>query len=90
MFSTFADWEFDDVEASQKTAEEIMWPKMKAAGAISFKATQTGDNTVRTNIVWPDAATAQAAIDKMRALALEHMSGKVTGTSAGALMLDLS
>jgi hypothetical protein len=39
---------------------------------------------------WPDSATAQAAIEKMRAAALEQMSGKVTGTSGGELMLDLS
>jgi hypothetical protein len=39
---------------------------------------------------WPDSATAQAAIEGMRAAALEKMSGKVTGTSGGELMLDLS
>ena len=39
---------------------------------------------------WPDSATAQAAIEKMRAAALEQMSGEVTGRSGGELMLDLS
>ena len=67
-----------------------MWPKMQAAGAASFKATQTGDKTVRTMSTWPESATAQAAIEKLRAAALERMSGKVIGTSGGELMLDLS
>ena len=89
MFVTFTDWEFDNIELAQKTAEG-MWPKMQAAGAESFKATQTGKKTVRTMTTWPDPATAQAAIEKMRAAALEQMSGKVTGTSGGELMLDLS
>lgn len=89
MFVTFTDWEFDNIELAQKTAEG-MWPKMQAAGAASFKATQTSDKTVRTMSTWPDSATAQAAIEKMRAAALEQMSGKVSGTSGGELMLDLS
>jgi hypothetical protein len=40
--------------------------------------------------VWPDAATAQAAIEKMRAAALEQVSGKIVATSAGEIMVDLS
>jgi hypothetical protein len=63
---------------------------MQAAGANSFKATQTGENTVRTMLTWPDAETAQAAIERMRAAALEKMPGKVVGTTAGAIMVDLS
>ena len=38
MFVTFTDWEFDNIELAQKTAEG-MWPKMQVAGAKSFKAT---------------------------------------------------
>ena len=57
MFVTFTDWEFDNIELAQKTAEG-MWPKMQAAGAASFKATQTSDKTVRTMSTWPNSATA--------------------------------
>ena len=41
-------------------------------------------------LTWPDAETAQAAIERMRATALEKMPGKVISTSAGAIMVDLS
>ena len=41
-------------------------------------------------LTWPDAETAQAAIETMRAAALEKMPGKVVGTTAGAIMVDLS
>jgi len=68
MFATFTDWEFSDIGKMQETGTSL-WPKMQAAGAISFKATQTGENTARTMIVWPDTATAQAAIDDLRAAA---------------------
>ena len=39
-------------------------------------------------IVWPDAATAQAAIDGLRAAAMEMTDTKATGMTAGELMLD--
>ena len=89
MFVTFTDWEFDNIKLAKKTAEGML-PKMQAAGAKSFKATQTGEKTDRNMTTWSDSATAQAAIEKMRAAALEQMSGKVTGTSGGELMLDLN
>jgi hypothetical protein len=41
--------------------------KMKAAGYISFKATQTVGTTMGCMTLWPDVATMHAAIDKMRA-----------------------
>ena len=89
MFATFTDWEFEDIDGAQETARG-MWPMMQSAGATSFKATQTGENTVRTMLTWPDAETAQAAIERMRATALEKMPCKVVGTTAGAIMVDLS
>jgi hypothetical protein len=67
-----------------------MWPKMQAAGAISFTATSTGPNTARTRIVWPDAATANAAIDDLRAAAMEMTDTKATAMAAGEEMLSFS
>ena len=70
MFTTFTDWEFTDIGAMEETGSN-MWPKMQAVGALSFKAVQTGENTARTMIQWPDAATAQAAVDGLRAAAMD-------------------
>jgi hypothetical protein len=89
MFATFTDWEFENMDGAPDIARG-MWPMMQAAGATSFRATQTGENTVRTMLTWPDAETAQAAIERMRATALEKMPGKVISTAAGAIMVDLS
>ena len=89
MFATFTDWEFSDMNAMQATGT-AMWPKVQAAGAISFKATSTGANTARTMIVWPDAATAQAAIDGLRATAMTMTDTKATAATAGEVMLDFS
>ena len=57
---------------------------------ISFKAVQTGENTARTMIQWPDAATAQAAVDGLRAAAMEMTDTKVVATAGGETKLDFS
>lgn len=82
MFTTFTDWEFDDISTVEATGSN-MWPKMQAVGALSFKAVQTGENTARTMIQWPDAATAQAAVDDLRAAAMEMTDTRVVATAGG-------
>lgn len=89
MFVTNTDWEFSDV-ASVTAAGETIWPVMKAAGAINFIAFQTGETTGRTVVVWPDGATAQAAIDDVRAKAMDLADMKMVGSAAGKVMLQLS
>ena len=87
MFITNTDWEFTDAEAMTNVAH-YMWPAIKKAGAISFRAAQTGANTARTYILWPDAVTAYEAIDELRATAKKMTATKVTGMAEGFLMVD--
>ena len=87
MFLTSTDWEFADADAMTQAGHD-MWAQIKSAGAISFKAAQTGDNTARTVIIWPDAATAGAAIDNLRAAAAAMTDTKVIGSAMGELMVD--
>ena len=61
---------------------------MKAAGALSFHATQTSDSTVRSFMTLPDSETAQAGIDKIRSEALQQISGKMIKANAGEIMTD--
>ena len=89
MFVTNTDWEFVDV-ASVTSGGEQIWPVMKAAGATSFTAIQTSENSGRTMVVWPDAASAQAALDDVRAKAMELADMKMVGSAAGNLIFQLS
>ena len=89
MFATFTDWELSDIDAMPAIGM-AMWPKVQAADAISFKATSTGANTARTIIVWPDAATAQTAIDGLRAKTIAIFDTKAKATTSGEVLLDLS
>ena len=87
MFMTSTDWEFSDATAMTQAGHD-MWAQIKSAGAISFKAAQTGDNTARTVIIWPDAVTAGAAIDNLRAAAAAMTDIKVISTAMGELVID--
>ena len=91
MFMTNTDWEFTDAEAMTNVAH-YMWPSIKKAGAIRFRAVHTGANTARTYILWPDAETAYEAIDELRATvratAKKMTDTKVTGMAEGFLMVD--
>ena len=87
MFMTSTDWEFADAKAMTQAGHD-MWAQIKTAGAISFKAAQTGNNKARTVIIWPDAATAGAAIDNIRATAAAITDTKVIGSAMGELMVD--
>ena len=49
-----------------------------------------GETSGRTIVVWPDAATAQAAIDDVRAKAMDLADMKMVGSAAGNVMLQLS
>ena len=87
MFTTFTDWEFDDISTVEATGSN-MWPKMQAVGALSFTAVQTGENTARTMIQWRDAATAQDAVDDLRTAAMEMTDTRVVATAGGETKLD--
>ena len=87
MFMTSTYQEFSDAKAMTQAGHD-MWAQIKSAGAISFKAAQTGNNTARTVIIWPDAATAGAAIDNLRAAAAAMTDIKVISSAMGELMID--
>ena len=87
MFMTSTEREFADAEAMTQAGHD-MWAQIKSAGALSFKAAQTVDNTARTVIIWPDAATAGAAIDNIRAAAAAMTDTRVIASAMGELMVD--
>ena len=82
MFITNTDWEFS-VLASVTAAGEAM----RAAGAVSFQAVQTGENAARTLTTWPDAETAHAVIETLRATASKLADMRVVGAAAGAVIV---
>ena len=87
MFMTSTEREFADAEAMTQAGHD-MWAQIKSAGALSFKAAQTVDNTARTVIIWPDAATAGAAIDNLRAADAAMTDTRVIASAMGELMVD--
>ena len=89
MFMTNTDWEFFVAEAMTQAGHD-MWPAIKRAGGLSFRAAQTSATTARTFILWPDAETAYEAIDELRSKASQLADTKIIGRAEGFLMLDYS
>ncbi len=89
MFTTFTDWEFDgNVESATQNAKNF-WPEMKAAGAVSMRATVTGPNSIRTMTLWSSKEEVEANLDKIRAAAGSAVGMSVTGAMQGNVVLEL-
>ena len=89
MFTTFTDWEFDgNVESATQNAKNF-WPEMKAAGAVSMRATVTGPNSIRTMTLWSSKEEVEANLNKIRAAAGSAVGMSVTGAMQGNVVLEL-
>ena len=89
MFTTFTDWEFDgNVENATQNAKNF-WPEMKAAGAVSMRATVTGPNSIRTMALWSSKEEVEENLDKIRAAAGSAVGMSVTGAMQGNVVLEL-
>ena len=90
MFVSFADWEFDgNVDKAVESAKGF-WPEMQKYGAVSMRATVTGENTLRTMTLWSDQKMLEENIDKIRAAAGSAVGMTVTGGMTGPLAVELS
>ena len=74
MYATSADWSFDSMPdrfriktpyGFQSTSNDFP-AEIKGMGALSFFYVQTSATTAPSMTVWPDKATAQAALSRIR------------------------
>ena len=90
MFVSFADWKFDgNVDKAVESAKGF-WSEMQKYGAVSMRATVTGENTLRTMTLWSDQKMLEENIDKIRAAAGSAVGMTVTGGMTGPLAVELS
>ena len=90
MFVSFPDWEFDgNVDIAVESAKGFC-PEMQQYGAVSMRATVTGENTLRTMTLWSDQKMLEENIDKIRAAAGSAVGMTVTGGMTGPLAVELS
>ena len=62
---------------------------MQKYGAVSMRATVTGENTLRTMTLWSDQKMLEENIDKIRAAAGSAVGMTVTGGMTGPLAVEL-
>ena len=87
MYVTFTDWHMDNPEDGVETAN-AMWPQMQEAGATAFYGVKTGDQEARTMTIWPDQATAQAAIGRLRESGAQMAGSRVIGSAMGSALFE--
>ena len=87
MFATFTDWSMEDPEEFAETAKET-WLSMKAAGALSMRIVKTNDKCARSMTMWPDAETAQIAIEAITAVGTSQAGIKAVGGAKGAVLAE--
>ena len=88
MFATFTDWSMDNPEKGAKTAKQLC-PDMKAAGALNMCVVKTDDTGARSMTMWPDAETAQKAIDAMRTKGASMSGAEIIGGAMGSVLAEL-
>ena len=87
MFATFTDWSVDDPREFAENANQI-WPSIKEAGALNMRIVQTDEKSARTMTIWPDAETAQIAIEAISAVSFSQTGVKAVGGARGALITE--
>ena len=66
MYATSADWSFDSLPENFQSSSNDFPTEIKGMGALSFFYVQTSPTTARSMTVWPDKATAHAALSRIR------------------------
>ena len=89
MFVSFTDWEFDGNVENAFEAAKGFWPEMKKYGAVSMRATVTGENTIRTMTLWSSKELLDANVDTIRALATSASGMAPTSGMTGPLAVEL-
>ena len=66
MYATSADWLFDKLPSNFGDKNSAFTDELKGMGALNFYWVQTSNSSGRSITIWPDQATAQAALYRIR------------------------
>jgi hypothetical protein len=66
MYATSADWSFDPLPEDFQSTSNDFPTEIKSMGALNFFYVQTSPTTARSMTIWPDKATAHAALSRIR------------------------
>ena len=97
MYATSADWSFDSMPdrfriktqyGFQSTSNDFP-AEIKGMGALSFFYVQTSATTARSMTVWPDKATAQAALSRIREEFASESGQTIVSVCEGEVLVNI-
>ena len=97
MYATSADWSFDSLPdrfriktpyGFQSTSNDFP-AEIKGMGALSFFYVQTSATTAPSMTVWPDKATAQAALSRIREGVASETGQTIVSVCEGEVLANI-
>ena len=87
MFATTTDWSHSGwTDDMQELMDAKYLPMFKQFGALHYYYIATSDTTARSVTIWPDEATAMAAMDQLRGGASADTGATIVATAQGNVL----
>ena len=89
MYATSADWSFDLLLEGFQSSSNDFPTEIKGMGALSFFYVQTSPTTARSMTVWPDKATAHAALSRIREGVASETGQTIVSVCEGEVLANI-
>ena len=89
MYATSADWSFDELPSNFGNKNSEFTDGLKEMGALNFFWVQTSETTGRSITIWPDKASAHAALYKIREGAAKDTGMRISAVCEGTVLGNL-
>ena len=83
LYATSADWSFQKLPSNFGDKNSEFTDELKGMGALNFYWVQTSNSSGRSITIWPDQATAQAALYRIREGASADTGMKIASVCEG-------
>ena len=83
MYATSADWSFDKLPSNFGDKNSKFTNELKGMGTLNFFWVQTSEASGRSITIWPDQATGQAALYRIKGVASADTGMQIAGVCEG-------
>jgi hypothetical protein len=90
MYMTMTDWQIEMPATPETFAADVgvVFENFKEVGATNLRVCKISENRVRTMTVWPDAETAEFAIEAIKEVATSFSGVTLTLSEDGPLLAE--
>ena len=90
MYMTMTDWQIEMPATPETFAADVgvAFENFKEVGAANLRICKISENRVRTMTIWPDAETAEFAIEAITEVATSFSGITVAGSEKGPLLAE--